>query len=185
MSTNKLTDKQRMFVKEYLIDLNATQAAIRAGYSQKTANEQGARMLANVSIQEEIQKEMNKRANRIEITADKVLQEIAKLAFVNVKDLYDEKGNLKDITDLDDNITSAISSIKVQQKAGDMKISLNSNEAPIQHIDEQVKEIKLWDKKASLELLGKHLKLFTDVSETKIDGKLEISMSNDIKELSK
>lgn len=69
-----LTAKQKKFVSEYLIDLNATQAAIRAGYSAKTANEQGARLLANVSIQEAIQKAMSKREQRTEITQDMVLQ---------------------------------------------------------------------------------------------------------------
>lgn len=71
-----LTPKQQMFVKEYLIDLNATQAAIRAGYSEKTANEQGARLLANVSVAAAIQSEMDKRAKRIEINADYVLRTI-------------------------------------------------------------------------------------------------------------
>jgi phage terminase small subunit len=65
-----------LFVKEYLIDLNATQAAIRAGYSEKTANEQGARLLANVSVSEAIQHGMNERSKRTEITADYVLNTI-------------------------------------------------------------------------------------------------------------
>jgi len=69
-----LTAKQKKFVLEYLVDLNATQAAIRAGYSPKTANEQGARLLTNVSVQEAIQKAMSKREQRTEITQDMVLQ---------------------------------------------------------------------------------------------------------------
>lgn len=72
----KLTARQKRFVIEYLVDLNATQAAIRAGYSPKTANEQAARLLANVSIQEAIQAAMKKREERTEITADRVIKEI-------------------------------------------------------------------------------------------------------------
>lgn len=68
-----MTPKQKQFVKEYLIDLNATQAATRAGYSAKTANEQGARLLANVSVAQAVQKGMDERAKRTEITADYVL----------------------------------------------------------------------------------------------------------------
>lgn len=68
-----LTAKQKKFVAEYLVDLNATQAATRAGYSKKTAAEQGARLLTNVKVQESIQAAMNKRAERTEITADMVL----------------------------------------------------------------------------------------------------------------
>lgn len=72
----KLTDKQRMFCKEYLIDLNATQAAIRAGYSHKTAQEQGSRLLTNVMVTEYIQKLMDKRTNKVELTAENILKDI-------------------------------------------------------------------------------------------------------------
>jgi phage terminase small subunit len=71
-----LTPKQEAFVREYLIDLNATQAALRAGYSAKTANEQGARLLANVSVSAAVQEAMDARAKRTEITADYVLEGI-------------------------------------------------------------------------------------------------------------
>lgn len=74
-----LTPKQQRFVEEYLIDLNATQAAIRSGYSEKTANEQGSRLLANVSISEAIAEAQNKRAERTEITQDYVLTNIQKV----------------------------------------------------------------------------------------------------------
>ena len=79
MKDLKLTAKQQRFVEEYLIDLNATQAAIRAGYSGKTANEQGSRLLANVSISEAIAEAQNKRAERTEITQDYVLTNIQKV----------------------------------------------------------------------------------------------------------
>lgn len=72
----ELTPKQEAFVREYLIDLNATQAAIRAGYSQKTANEQGARLLANVSIASAIDVLKLKREVKTEITAEWVLNAI-------------------------------------------------------------------------------------------------------------
>ena len=72
----KLTDKQEMFCKEYLIDLNATQAAIRAGYSKKTANEQAGRLLVNVSVQSKISELKESRSNRIEMSADGVLKEL-------------------------------------------------------------------------------------------------------------
>ena len=74
-----LTPKQQRFVEEYLIDLNATQSAIRAGYSEKTANEQGSRLLANVSISEAIAEAQNKRTERTEITQDYVLTNIQKV----------------------------------------------------------------------------------------------------------
>lgn len=84
-----LTDKQRRFVDEYLVDLNATQAAIRAGYSEKTANEQGNRLLAKVSIATAIQDAMKARGKRTQITADKVLQRWWDLANVDVNELVE------------------------------------------------------------------------------------------------
>ena len=77
----KLTDKQQTFVEEYLVDLNATQAAIRAGYSEKTAKDIGCQNLAKLYIQDAISKAMDARSERTAITADNVLKEIASLAF--------------------------------------------------------------------------------------------------------
>jgi phage terminase small subunit len=80
------TPKQEMFIAEYLLDCNATQAAIRAGYSPKTANEQGARLLANVSVRQEIDRRLLKRTEKLEVTADAVISELAKMAFANMQD---------------------------------------------------------------------------------------------------
>src|SRR5919197_2742959 len=92
---SELTPKQARFCAEYLIDLNATQAAIRAGYSPRTANEQGARLLAHVSIAAAISQAKQAQAERTGITADRVLQEIARLAFVDIRKLFDAEGRLK------------------------------------------------------------------------------------------
>lgn len=80
----KLTEKQKRFCEEYLIDLNATQAAIRAGYSKRTARSQGQRMLTHVDIQMHLKELMSSRAARVEITADTVLGELAKIAAAEV-----------------------------------------------------------------------------------------------------
>ncbi len=81
---NDLTDKQAMFCKEYMVDLNATQAAIRAGYSEHTANVIGPENLAKPCIQEVIQKLMEKRSNKIELTAEYILNNIIEIG----KSLY-------------------------------------------------------------------------------------------------
>lgn len=85
ITTQELTDRQARFCEEYLIDLNATQAAIRTGYSEKTANEQGARLLANVSVQGKIAELKAERAKRTEMTQDSVIQELAAVARAEVK----------------------------------------------------------------------------------------------------
>ncbi len=85
ITTQELTDRQARFCEEYLIDLNATQAAIRAGYSEKTANEQGAQLLAKLSIQEKITELKAERAKRTEMTQDSVIQELAAVARAEIK----------------------------------------------------------------------------------------------------
>ncbi len=80
MTKGKLTPKQARFVEEYLIDLNATQAAIRAGYSAKTANEQGAQLLAKLSIRQAVAEAQAVRSKRTEITQDEVIQGLKKEA---------------------------------------------------------------------------------------------------------
>ena len=90
-----MTRRQKIFVKEYLIDLNATQAAIRAGYSKKTANRIGARLLSNVVIQQAIQEAMRKREQDTGITAERVLKEIATIAFASVDDKLSYRDKIK------------------------------------------------------------------------------------------
>ena len=143
-----MTEKQRRFVEEYLIDLNATQAAIRAGYSPATANEQGARLLVNVSIQKEISKAMAERSRRTGISQDRVIEELAKIAFLNAADLINpEDASIKPSASRED--LSCIQSVKVKQSDGE-KGSLIE------------REVKIADKLRALELLGKHLGMFKD-----------------------
>ena len=89
-----MTQKQKIFCDEYLIDLNATQAAIRAGYSQKTAQEQSSRLLSNVMVSDYIQALMNKRAAKIERTADDVLRDIELVKIDSMQKIADKDGNL-------------------------------------------------------------------------------------------
>jgi len=157
---SKLTDKQAMFVKEYIIDLNATQAAIRAGYSENSARQIASTMLSNHNIQDAIQKEMDKRSKRTEITQDRVLKELALIGFMDIRKAFDAKGQLLSIPDMPEEVARAIGGIDHQViGTGDDQIGLTS-------------KIKIIDKKGSLELLGKHLKLFTD--KTEVSGALGV-----------
>lgn len=121
-----LTDKQDQFCKEYLIDLNATQAAIRAGYSQNAAKEQASRLLTKANVQERISSLKAQRDQRTNVTMDRVINELAKIAFVNPKDLYDYKGTLNSVSDLDDNDAAAISEITHNTTAKETKYKLHS-----------------------------------------------------------
>ncbi len=88
-----LTPKQQAFVDEYVIDLNATQAATRAGYSARTANEQGARLLANASVSEAIAKAIKERSKRVQRTADDVMRDLAAIRADAMQIVYDKDGN--------------------------------------------------------------------------------------------
>ena len=144
----KLTEKQKRFVEEYLIDLNATQAAIRAGYSPNTAKDIGCENLAKPNIRACIDKEIAERSKRTGINQDRVIRELARLAFVNANDVIDmEEATLKDGATEDD--TAAIASVKVKT-------------IPTKEGEGIESEIKLTDKLKALELLGKHLGMFKD-----------------------
>ena len=144
----KLTEKQKRFVEEYLIDLNATQAAIRAGYSPNTAKDIGCENLAKPNIRACIDKEIAERSKRTGINQDRVIRELARLAFVNANDVIDmEEATLKDGATEDD--TAAIASVKVKT-------------IPTKEGEGIEREIKLTDKLKALELLGKHLGVFKD-----------------------
>lgn len=140
-----LTEKQKKFVEEYLIDLNATQAAIRAGYSVKTADVQSSRMLGNVKVQQAIAEKMAERSRRTGINQDRVLMELAKIAFVNADDVINaQDATTKEGASRDD--LAAIQSIKVKSFGED-------------GIE---REIKLADKLKALEMLGRHLGMWND-----------------------
>ncbi len=160
-----MSERQRRFVQEYLVDLNATQAAIRSGYSARTAEAQASRLLRNVKVAKAIQQGMDKRANRLEITADKVLQEIAKLAFSNMLDYISvgsDGSSVVDLSGLDRDRAAAIQEVIVEEYME--RSGFDEDGKPT---SERVKRVrfKLTDKGANLERLGKHLKLFTEKQE--------------------
>lgn len=158
-----LNKKQELFVKEYLVDFNATQAAKRAGYSEKTSYQQGFALLKNPEIQALINKEQQKRVDRLEITADRVLNEIAKIAFFDPRKLFENDGIPKTINELDENTAGAISGLDV--------VSIGNSESGMG----QVLKYKIADKNAALEKLCKYLGLFNaDQKDTEIPEPKEI-----------
>ncbi len=146
-----LTAKQERFVAEYLIDLNATQAAIRAGYSEKTAQQQGSRLLLNVVVQEAIAKGQNKTAEKLEITKDRIVEELAKIGFSNMLD-YMRAGSdgdpYLDFSDLTREQAAALSEVTVE----DFKDGRGEDARDVRRI-----KFKLHDKKGALVDLGKML----------------------------
>lgn len=160
----KLNDRQMRFCDEYLIDLNATQAAIRAGYTEKYAHTNVTKLLQNTTIKEEIQKRQKARLERTEITQDMVLRELAIIAFSNAADyaavvekdavvdgvpVLDEDGNPVKYRTVEPVLTSSLT--EAQKKA--LSVIKKGRDGF---------EVKPYDKIRALELLGKHLGMFTE-----------------------
>ncbi|MFV1484513.1 MULTISPECIES: terminase small subunit [unclassified Phaeobacter] len=160
----KLTPKQQRFVEEYLVDLNATQAAIRAGYSEKTAGHQGFAHLKKPQIQKAVQECMEERSKRTEITQDRVLNELAKVAFSDLRKVLTSSGALIDTQDWDDDVAGFVSSVEVVKKPSG---EFDEDGRPI--VD-HVHKIRAWDKMAALEKLGKHLGMFVERSKVEHSG---------------
>lgn len=139
----KLTPKQQRFVDEYLIDLNATQACIRAGYSEKTAQEQSSRLLSNVMVANAIQQAMNERQNRTQINADYVLNRLVQIDQLDIADILDETGNFKPLSEW----------------SKEWRLNLSAFEIVETPDGGFVKKIKFPDKVKNLELLGRHIQV--------------------------
>lgn len=161
----KLSKKQQAFVDEYLIDLNATQAAIRAGYKRSEYTDTNAsKLLENTRIAEEVEKRMAERSKRTGINQDRVVQEIAKLAFVNAADVIDVD-TATVLPDAKPEDLACIQSVKIKRTTKGKNV-----------IEER--EVRFYDKKGSLELLGRHLGMFKDKLE--IDAEADVTIIDDL-----
>ena len=166
---SRFTPKQARFVEEYLIDLNATQAAIRAGYSPETAKEIGNQNLTKLHIQRAIACAMAERSKRTGVNQDRIVLELAKIAFANITDLADmETMTLKENVSPDD--TAAIQSVKVKSA------STKDGGEIIE------REIRLYDKIRALELLGKHCGMWNDKLNVNVNLPVFISGEDQLEE---
>lgn len=141
---DKLPAKQQRFVDEYCVDSNGTQAAIRAGYSPKTANEQGSRLLANISVKRAVKEKKAEIAEESKLKASDVIDELRKIAFSDITQVMSfsaSKAKIKPSRTLSEDAKKIVASVS-QTKAG--------------------LTVKLHDKVKALELLGRYLNIFTD-----------------------
>lgn len=157
-----LTIKQRMFVKEYLVDLNATQAAIRAGYKAKNADTMATQLLRKPWVAEAVQRAIEERMRRTDINADKVISELAHIAFDDIRNYLrfysDDDGNIKvQVKDSEEVDTRSISEVSLGR-------------------DGQFR-FKMYAKDTALVQLGKHLGLFNEKMEVKHSG--EVTTKNE------
>lgn len=156
-----LNTRQATFVREYLVDLNATAAYKRAGYDAAgNAAEAGAsRLLRNAKVASSIKNAMDSRASKLEITAERVLQEVARIAFFDTRKVFDAAGNLKAPKDWDDDTAAAMAGIDVTEEfagKGDERVSIGFT-----------KKVKAWDKGGALTLAMRHLGMLKDSIEVR------------------
>lgn len=153
----ELTHKQAAFAAEYLLDFNATQAAVRAGYSEKTASSIGAALLRKAPVAGRIAALQAERARRVAVSADQVLTELAKIAFADPRDLMEwgpDGVRLRDSA-----------SLSAEQAAGVAEVAEGSG---------GTLRLKKHDKVRALELIGRHLGMFKDRVEADVSGELAI-----------
>jgi phage terminase small subunit len=156
-----LTPKQQLFIAEYLVDLNATQAALRAGYKPRAAKQQGTENLAKPAIQEAIQAALKARIGRTKVTQDRVLKEVACLAFHDPRKFFREDGSPIPIHELDDDTAAALAGLTVSEQY--------EGSGQDRQFVGYLKAYKLGDKLGALVSLMKHLGMIT--SRHEITGK--------------
>lgn len=163
-----MTDSQKRFCDEYLIDLNASRAykvAYKNCKSDLTARTNGSKLLTKTNIQEYISKKQKEIEKRTEVTQDMIIKELAKIAFLDIRKLYTENGQLRNVADIDDDTAGAISSLETLEEYdgyGDNREKIGDTQ-----------KVKLLDKTKALELLGRHLGIFNDKLDLNVKEKEE------------
>jgi phage terminase small subunit len=165
MHTRKAAiEKRARFVREFCKTLNGQLAAERAGWAKgATARVEASKMLNDPAIAAEVKRVMSDRMQKAELSATRVLEELRRLSFSDVRSLFTAKGELRPLHTLTEEEAACIASVEVVMKnatAGDGKI-------------DRVLKIKTWDKTRSLEMLAKHFKLLTEVIKHEGLGKLD------------
>jgi phage terminase small subunit len=170
----ELTSRQESFCQEYIKDYNGTRAAIRAKYSPKTAQEQASRLLSTVIIRGRINQLLEKQYNQIRPDVARVLKGLVKAAEIDIRMAYDADGCLLPIEDMPEPLAKAIQEIKTEEL-------FDGHGKDREHIG-TTKTLKLKDSLRGFELLGKHLKMFTDVMEVRgLEGLAERMRQADLR----
>jgi len=168
--------RRTRFIKEYLLDHNATRAAIAAGYSEKTAGSQGNRLLKNADVAKAIDAENEKLNAKLDISVERVATEYARLAFFDPRKFFRDDGSLKPISELDEDSARAIAGMDVNE----LFEGNGEDRAQVGYC----KKLKLADKVRALEGLGRYLKMFTDKLELNANDALIAKLAEGRKRLS-
>ena len=167
MATRQAADERReIFIREYLIDRNGTRAAIAAGYSPKTAGQKAYMLLQEPDVRERVNEATKRLLRNADITAERVLMELARIAFSDVRALYDEQGRLKPIHELNDDQAAAITAVDVEEQYAIPKLGESQADAD-RRIEARVLKIRRADKVQTLGLLARFFKMIgTETDDT-------------------
>ncbi|MET3998835.1 terminase small subunit [Marinobacterium sp. MBR-109] len=171
----KLTDKQQRFVEEYLIDLNATQAAIRAGYSPKTADSQAVQLLRKTQVQEAIAAGKQERSEKTAIDATYVLNRLVEIDQMDVLDILDDDGHMRPVSQWPKVWRTTLSGVDINR----LKTIGEGDDA----IESVLQKIKWPDKVKNLELIGKHVEVQAFKDQLGLSGGMKISHEDALSEL--
>lgn len=165
-----LTGQKLRFVEEYLKtcingEYNATQAAINAGYSAASARTTGYRLLRQAVVKDEIDRILHRQQDRILISKDRVLDELRRIATVDISQAFDEQGNLKPLHEIPEDVRRAMAGVDVDEL-------WDYDEDGKKKQVGWTKKVRFWDKNRALELLGKHFKMYTDKVEMDVRSNL-------------
>jgi phage terminase small subunit len=161
----KLPPNQARFVEEYLKDLNGKQAAIRAGYAEKSAEVQASQLLRKPKVRQAVDEALARRSARVEISQDDVLRELLRLATVDIGKAFDANGDMLPLKEMPEDVRRAISSVEVETHFagdGDERFEVG-----------RLKKVKFWDKKGSLDSLAKHLGMYVEKHQHELGPSLE------------
>lgn len=150
----ELTPKERRFVAEYLIDQNATQAATRAGYTAKRLDQAGYELLRKPEIQAQVEIGQAKQLAAAGVTVQRIVDELAKISFADRRKLFDSEGHLLPPAQWPDDLAACVSGLEMESA------TIEGPDGP--RIVAYPSKVRLVDKKGTLELLGRHLKMFVD-----------------------
>ena len=161
--------RQQRFGEEYLVDANARQAAVRAGYSARSAEVNGPRLLRNAQVATAVEEKQKERAERTQVTADRVVEELALIAFGDIGDFFGPDGNLLDVNELSLDAKRRLGSVKVLRE----KVTRSSNGGVERTTTiDQTTEVKPWDKLRALDMLGRNLGMWRN----KVDIEADVSL---------
>lgn len=162
--SEKLTPKQAIFAAEYMVDFNATRAAVAAGFAAASAHVTGARLLRNAKVSAAISARQQRIEEKLEITVERTARKLAEIGYGDIREMLDEDGNLLPLHRMSETACALIAGLDVETSDGPGRVKTVTQ------------KVKIADRLRALELLGRYQKMFTDRLEGAVNGETEVRL---------